>query len=137
MKMTAPQFAVLHNDMLQRIPKKNTCRSTQNAQKRWNLFSLFITEGKRPFCFALLSIIFPIDTAPPHCRLQYCLREEKMGSIQKIFLPNVFIGIFHYIKQLPVCLFHLPPLTCAGTIHSKGKATAHVPFISVTWMFVP
>lgn len=58
-----------------------------------------------------------------------------MGYIQKIFLMNIFIRIFHYIKEISACL--LAPLTCAGTIHSKGKAIAHVLFIPVTWMFVP
>lgn len=60
-----------------------------------------------------------------------------MGYIQKIFMIHVFIRIFHCTKQLSVCLFLLTPLTCAATIHSKGKAITHVLFIAVTWMFVP
>jgi len=44
MKMTAPQFSVQHNDMLQRIPRNNTCWSTQSSQKRWNLFFFLLLQ---------------------------------------------------------------------------------------------
>lgn len=103
------------------------------------LVFLFITVGNRPYCFALFNSIFPTDRAPRHYRREgyNIILENQMGYIQKIFLINIFIRIFHYIKQLSACPFLLAPLTCAGTLHSKGKAIAHVLFIPVTWMFVP
>lgn len=103
------------------------------------LVFLFITVGNRPYCFALFNSIFPTDRAPQHYRRDgyNIILENQMGYIQKIFLINIFIRIFHYIKQLSACPFLLAPLTCAGTVHSKGKAIAHVLFIPVTWMFVP
>lgn len=85
-----------------------------------------------------LYLILSFQLTEPLCTAGYnIILENEMGSIQNIFLPNIFIGIFHYIKQLAVCLFCLASLTYAGTIHSKGKAIAHVPFTPVTWMFVP
>lgn len=86
----------------------------------------------------LLYLILSFQLREPLCTAGYnIILANKMGSIKSIFLPNIFIGTFHHIKQLPVCLFCLASLTCAGTIHSKGKAIAHGPFIDVTWMFVP
>lgn len=136
-KMSAPQFSVLYNDILQRIPQKTTCSCTQSAQRSWNLFFFFLllkVKGLTGFLYLILSF----QLTEPLCTAGYnIILENQMGSIQNIFLPYIFIGIFHYIKQLPVCLFHLAPLTSAGTIHSKGKAIAHVPVIPVTWMFAP
>lgn len=89
-------------------------------------FSFLKEKGLTDLLYLILS--FQLTEPLPHCRLQYYLREPDEIHSKYIF-PNIFIGIFLYIKQLPVCLFHLAPLNCAGTIHSKGKAIAHAPFI--------
>lgn len=89
------------------------------------LVFLFITAGNRPYFFTVFNSIFPTDGDPQHYRREsYNTLENQMAYIQKIFLINIFIRIFHYIKWFSACTFLLVSLTCAGIIHSKGNATA-------------
>lgn len=116
---------------------KRTCADVPKVLRKDETYFFFLLLKKKSLT-VLLYLILSFQLIEPLCTAGWnIILENQMRSIQKTFLPNVFIGIFHYIKQLPVILFHLSPLTCAGIIHWKGQAIAHVSFIPVTWMFVP
>lgn len=101
----------------------------------------FICYSRKQFSYLSCHLIVGIQVTKP-----FWMEEEedvllswraRWDEFRKIFMTDILIRIFHYIKQLSTCLFLLDPVTCTGTICWKSKVISHLLFIPLTWMFAP